>query len=98
MESEPLMLSQIVDALQEGGKQNPRLWEKYLLKPLHHHYDNAHEEMTLKFNILAKREGGGGLHNNITSFLAVAQEVELFTNQKVNGLIPVCMIGQDTEP
>lgn len=60
MESEPLMLSQIVDALQEGGKQNPRLWEKYLLKPLHHHYDNAHEEMTLKFNILAKSEGGGG--------------------------------------
>lgn len=34
--------------------------EKYLLKPLHHHYDNAHEEMTLKFNILAKSEGGGG--------------------------------------
>lgn len=60
MESEALMLSQIVDALQEGGKQNPRLWEKYLLKPLHDHYDNAHEEMTLKFNILAKSEGGGG--------------------------------------
>lgn len=45
---------------------------KYLLKPLQCHYDNAHGEMTLK----AKRGGNKGLHNNITSWVAVAQEVE----------------------
>lgn len=68
---------------------------KYLLKPLQCHYDNAHGEMTLK----AKRGGKQGTpqQHNIVGGCGSGSGVGCLLIRRFHGLIPVCVIGQDTE-